>query len=66
MISLTPAESGGFFDRDDEDDFRDAKDEADKRAGTPGSSAMFSQIIGAISQKKGTLQSEDLDEEGQF
>merc|ERR1712000_226489 len=55
--------SGGFFDRDDDDDFRDAKDEADKRAGSSGSGAMFSQIIGAIGQKKSTLQSEDLDEE---
>ena len=42
---------------------RTAKEEAANRAGSSGSSDMFSNIIGAIGQKKGSLEKEDIDEE---
>lgn len=54
----------GFFGRDDDDDFREARDEANRRAGSSGSSDLFSGIISAIGQKKTRLAEEDVDEEG--
>jgi hypothetical protein len=57
---------GGFSggrDDDDEDDFRTAHQEAAARAGTSGSSDMFSSILGAIGQKKSQIKDEDIDEE---
>lgn len=56
---------GGFFDRDDDDDFRTAKEEASHRAGSSGSGDLFSSIISSIGQKKSSLASEGIDEEGE-
>lgn len=44
---------------------RKAKDEAANRAGSSGSSDMFSSIISSLGQKK-DLDKEDIDEEGEF
>jgi hypothetical protein len=57
---------GSFFDRDDDDDFREAKEEADKRAGSSGSADLFSSIISSIGKQKSRLADEDLDEQGEF
>jgi len=54
---------GSFFDRDDDDDFREAKEEADKRAGSSGSADLFSSIISSIGKQKSRLADEDLDEQ---
>ncbi|ODA81052.1 hypothetical protein RJ55_04014 [Drechmeria coniospora] len=48
---------------DNDEEFRNAHDEASRLAGSSGNSAMFSQIMGAIGQKKGQIANEDLDEE---
>jgi len=58
--------AGGGFSRDDDDDendLREAREEAERRAGSSGSSDLFSTIAGAIGQKKSSLQNEDLDED---
>lgn len=64
MNNLLNAASG-FFDKHDDDDFRTAKEEANRHAGSSGSSDMFTSIISAIGQKKGRLADEDIDEEGE-
>merc|ERR1712000_124364 len=54
--------AGGGFSRDDDDDendLREAREEAERRAGSSGSSDLFSTIAGAIGQKKSSLQNED-------
>lgn len=58
------SQGGGFFDRDDDDDFRTAKQEASQRAGSSGNSELFHSIISSIGQKQGKLADEDIDEQG--
>ncbi|PNY28013.1 Uncharacterized protein TCAP_02062 [Tolypocladium capitatum] len=53
--------SGGF--QHDDADLRMAHQQASQLAGSSGSSAMFSQIIGAIGQRKGQIANEDIDQE---
>ncbi|POR34473.1 Uncharacterized protein TPAR_05323 [Tolypocladium paradoxum] len=54
--------AGGGFQHDD-DALKTAHQEASQLAGSSGSSDMFSQIIGAIGQRKGQIANEDIDEE---
>lgn len=54
--------AGGFGQ--DDDDLRGAAEHASRQAGSSGDSDFFSTLLGAVSQKKGRLAEEDVDEEG--
>lgn len=41
-----------------------AADKAAEHAGSSGSKDLFSSVLGAITEKKGSLEKEDIDEEG--
>ncbi|KAI0895773.1 hypothetical protein F4806DRAFT_69098 [Annulohypoxylon nitens] len=55
--------AGGGYPRDDDDDLRGASEHASRHAGSSGSSDLFSGLLGALSQKKSSLASEDVDED---
>lgn len=55
---------GGFQAPDDDDDFRTAREEAASRAGSSGSSELFSSILGSIGQNRSRLDKDDIDEQG--
>ncbi|KEY71154.1 hypothetical protein S7711_00977 [Stachybotrys chartarum IBT 7711] len=54
---------GGFQAPDDDDDFRTAREEAASRAGSSGSSELFSSILGSIGQNRSRLDKDDIDEQ---
>ncbi|KAK5992676.1 hypothetical protein PT974_06091 [Cladobotryum mycophilum] len=54
--------AGGGVPQDD-DDFRNAHEEAARHAGSSGNADFFSSIISSISSKKGRLAEEDIDEQ---
>ncbi|KAJ0297251.1 hypothetical protein COL516b_010830 [Colletotrichum fioriniae] len=58
-----PAGAGAFADDDDEDDYRHAANEASRHAGSHGDTDLFSSVLGALTQKKGQLRNEDIDED---
>ncbi|KAI1338756.1 hypothetical protein F5Y15DRAFT_97388 [Xylariaceae sp. FL0016] len=55
--------AGGGYPRADDDDMSSAAEHASRHAGSSGDSSLFSTLIGALGQKKGSLANEDLDEE---
>ncbi|UNI23405.1 hypothetical protein JDV02_009225 [Purpureocillium takamizusanense] len=57
------SQGGRRFDDDDDDELKTAQHEAASRAGSSGSSELFSQVLSAIGQRKGQLANEDIDEE---
>ncbi len=42
-----------------------AADQAAAHAGSSGNKDLFSSVLGAITQKQGSLEKEDIDEEGE-
>ncbi|OAQ79335.1 beta-flanking protein [Purpureocillium lilacinum] len=54
--------AGGGFAHDD-DELKTAQHEAANRAGSSGSSELFSSVLSAIGQRKGQIANEDIDEE---
>lgn len=55
--------AGGGYPRDDDDDLRGASEHATRHAGSSGSSDLFSNLLGALTQKKQSLANEDVDED---
>ncbi|OTA91154.1 hypothetical protein M434DRAFT_397412 [Hypoxylon sp. CO27-5] len=55
--------AGGGYPHDDDDDLRGASEHATRHAGSSGSSDLFSNLLGALTQKKQTLANEDVDED---
>lgn len=55
----------GGYGRDD-DDLRGAAEHASRHAGDSGDSSLFSNLLGALGQKKASLAQEDVDEDGMF
>lgn len=51
--------------RADDDDWRDAAQHASNHAGDSGNADLFSNLLGALGQKKERLANEDVDEDGQ-
>jgi hypothetical protein len=51
--------------RADDDDWRGAAENASKHAGDSGDTDLFSNLLGALGQKKQRLADEDVDEDGQ-
>ncbi|KAL2756583.1 hypothetical protein ACRALDRAFT_1062314 [Sodiomyces alcalophilus JCM 7366] len=47
----------------DDDDFRSAASEATRQAGSHGDNDLFSSVLGALGQKKGQVEKEDIDED---
>ncbi|KAJ0351381.1 hypothetical protein COL154_004773 [Colletotrichum chrysophilum] len=54
---------GGAFPDDDDDDYRQAAHQASRHAGSSGDADLFSTVLGALTQKKGQLANEDIDED---
>ncbi|XXH05523.1 white collar 2 type of transcription factor [Hypoxylon texense] len=55
--------AGGGYPRDDDDDLRGASEHASRHAGSSGDTDLFSNLLGALTQKKQSLAEEDVDEE---
>ncbi|KAI1392850.1 uncharacterized protein F4822DRAFT_143148 [Hypoxylon trugodes] len=55
--------AGGGYARADDDDLRGAAEHANRHAGDSGNSDLFSNLLGALTQKKQSLADEDVDEE---
>ncbi len=69
LIILDPATHGGAYPaggpRADDDDWKDAANHASQHAGDSGNADLFSNLLGALGQKKQRLAEEDVDEDGQ-
>ncbi|OTB05646.1 hypothetical protein M426DRAFT_319632 [Hypoxylon sp. CI-4A] len=55
--------AGGGYPRQDDDDFRGAAEHASRHAGSSGDNDLFSNLLGALTQKKQSLANEDVDED---
>ncbi|KAI8275431.1 hypothetical protein K4K60_008682 [Colletotrichum sp. SAR11_57] len=54
---------GGAFPDDNDDDYRQAAHQASRHAGSSGDADLLSTVLGALTQKKGQLANEDIDED---
>lgn len=68
LIQTTGPQGGSYpaggYGQDD--DLQGAAEHASRHAGSSGDSSMFSNLLGSLSQNKGRLANEDVDEDGKL
>jgi len=70
LTRITAATHGGAYPaggpRADDDDWRGAAEHASRHAGDSGNADLFSNLLGALGNKKQQLENDDIDEDGQY